>query len=384
MRTLSIVVLAMFASVANAETKPEVKALERVNQYRAWAGLSAVRIDPVLSKGCMEHAQYMLKNRGTDAMVGLEAHTQRPDLPGASVAGAKCGKAADLFPGVANLELAIDGWMGGIYHRRPVLDPGLTTIGVGYAALPDGSLMAALMFGDSKDDQPKAVPYPAPNMKGVPLEYANEVPNPIPNQGKGGYPITLQFPPFDKVTGVKATLSDAKDTKVPFHLSDPEHPATSFGQYGVVSVIPKRTLAPETRYTVSIDATWKGTKKTWTWSFTTLALRAIDATDDAAMFAAVDVPSLVRGTVSYGGMMNTETVFLKIGTSTAGHYEMLSVIVPIALWNEIAGKATPASFKGKTVEVQASPQLVKGKYMNLTISEPAHFRVIEAARPRKS
>ena len=31
----------------------------------------------------MEHANYMVQNRGTDAMAGLNAHTQRPSLPGA-------------------------------------------------------------------------------------------------------------------------------------------------------------------------------------------------------------------------------------------------------------------------------------------------------------
>lgn len=372
--------LLLVAHSAIASPKPEDLALERVNQYRATAGLAAVRIDPVLSKGCMEHAQYMRKNRGTPAMAGLEAHTQRPELPGATPAGAKCGKAADLFPGVTDLGTAIDGWMAGIYHRRPVLDPGLKTIGIGYAALPDGSLMAALMFGDSKESRGWPVQFPAANQRGVPLEYANEVPNPIPNGGTGGYPITLQFPPFDEVTGVKATLADATaKAKVPVHLSDPEHPATSFGQYGVISVIPKRVLAPEHRYTVSIEATWKGATKTWTWSFTTLGLRALDANDDAAITSAIGVPSLVRGTVSYGKALNASQVFLKIGASAAGRYEMLSVIMPIAVWKQIAGKATPDSFKGKTIEVQATPQLVQGKYMNLMVGDPAQLRVVTSS-----
>ncbi|MGE3765991.1 MAG: CAP domain-containing protein [Kofleriaceae bacterium] len=382
MSARALVVLLLLASRAAWAEKPEAQALARVNEYRAAAGLSAVRVDPVLSKGCMEHARYMLLNKGTAAMVGLEAHTQRPDLPGATPAGAKCGKAADLFPGVADLGTAIDGWMAGIYHRRPVLDPGLQTIGIGYAALPDGTLMAALMFGASKESKGWPVQYPAAGQSGVPLEYANEVPNPIPNQGTGGYPITLQFPPFDAVTNVTATLVEGK-TKIPFHLSDPEHPATSFGQYGVVSVIPKRQLAPERTYTVSIQATWKGATKTWRWSFTTLGLRALDAADESALVAAVGVPSLVRGTVQYGGMMNTETVFLTIGKGSST-YELLSVIVPVALWHQIAGKALPASFKGKTIEVRAAPQLVKAKYMNLTVAEAEHFRVIEAPRRGKS
>lgn len=373
---VAVVALLVLVTHTAVAAPPEAGALERVNAYRAAAGLGAVRIDAALSKGCMEHAQYMLKNAGTDAMVGLEAHKQRPGLPGATPAGAKCGKAADLFPGVADLGLAIDGWMAGIYHRRPMLDPGLKTIGIGYAALPDGSLMAALMFGESTKLGAWPVRYPAADQTAVPLEYGNEIPNPIPGQGTGGYPITLQFPAFDEVTGVRAALVDAAGAKVPFHLSDPEHPATSFGQYGVVSVIPKRALAPDQRYTIRIEATWKGTAKTWSWSFRTIALRRLDANDDAAMVGAIGVPSLVRGTVSYGGMMNTATVFLQIGASKDGRYQMLSVLIPIAVWKQLAGKAAPGSFKGKTLEVQATPQLVQQKYLNLTIAEQAQLRVL--------
>ena len=372
------IVILLAARVVLAGPKPEQEALARVNAYRAAAGLGAVKLDASMSKGCMEHAQYMLQNRGTDAMAGLNAHTQRPDLPGASPAGAACGKAADLFPGVSNLGVAIDGWMAGIYHRRPMMDPGLKVIGVGYAALPDGSLMAALMFGKSAKSEGWPVKYPAADQTDVPLEYGNEIPNPIPGGGKGGYPITLQVGAFDEVTGVKASLVDGAGTKVPFHLSDPEHPATSFGQYGVISVIPKRILAPGTKYTVTIAAKWQGKQHGWSWSFTTLALRPLDAGDDRAMISAVGVPSLVRGTVSYGGMMNSATAFLQVGTSKAGHYEMLSVIVPLAVWKQLAGKGAPATWKGKTIEVQATPQLVQQKYLNLTIAEAAQLRVLPA------
>lgn len=372
------ILLLLGVQIASAAPRPEQLALARVNEYRKAAGLPAVKLDASMSKGCMEHAQYMLQNRGTDAMVGLNAHTQRPELPGASPAGAACGKAADLFPGVSDLGVAIDGWMAGIYHRRPMMDPGLEKIGVGYAALPDGSLMAALMFGKSGKSTGWPVKYPAADQTNVPLEYGNEIPNPIPGGGKGGYPITLQVGAFDEVTGVKASLVDAAGTKVPFHLSDPEHPATSFGQYGVISVIPKRLLAPGTTYTVTIAATWQGKLQGWSWSFTTLALRPLDANDDGAIAAAVGVPSLVRGTVSYGGMMNSATAFLQIGGSTGGRYEMLSVLVPVAVWKQLAGKAAPGAWKGKTIEVQATPQLVQQKYMNLTIAEASQLRVLPA------
>src|SRR6476659_1657340 len=88
----------------------------------------------------------MVQNQGSDAMAGLNPHTQRSDLPGASAAGAACAKAADLYPRVSDLGVAIDAWMAGLYHRRPMLDPQLERIGVGYARLPDGMLTAALRF----------------------------------------------------------------------------------------------------------------------------------------------------------------------------------------------------------------------------------------------
>jgi hypothetical protein len=83
----------------------------------------------------------MMQNQGTEAMAGLNPHTRRPNLPGASAAGAACAKAADLFAGVSDFGVAIAAWMAGMYHRRPVLDPQLERIGLGYARLPDGMLM---------------------------------------------------------------------------------------------------------------------------------------------------------------------------------------------------------------------------------------------------
>ena len=57
---------------------------------------------------------------------------------------------------------------------------------------------------------------------------------------------------------------------------------------------------------------------------------------------------------------------------------MLSVIIPIAVWRQIAGAAEPESFKGKIIEVQTTPQVVKGNYVNMTISAATQLRVVAA------
>ena len=355
---------------------PADRVLAHLNAYRAAAGLTPVRLDAKLSAGCMEHAGYMKLNRGTEAMVGLEAHKQRPDLPGATAAGAACGKAADLFPEVSDLDAAVDGWMASLYHRRPMLNPALQRIGVGYADLPEGTLMAALMFADADESKGTwPVRYPASGQADVPLEFGNEVPNPIPHGGTGGYPITLQFPAFDKVTAVTATL-DSGGKPVPFYLSDPEHPATAFGQYGVICVIPKQRLVAHTRYDVAVTATWHDKATTLKWSFTTLDLRGVDATDEAAVIGAVGIASRVRGTVAYGGMMDTATAFLMIGPREPKRYKMLSVLIPIAVWRQLAGTATPQTFAGKSLEVEATPVFVQNKYLNLPVSLATQVKVL--------
>lgn len=386
-RLLVVTTLALVASSATPAPArgpkpptPGERVLARVNQYRRLAGLPNVELDATASAGCMAHANYMKLNRGTDAMAGLRAHKQDPSLPGASAAGAACGRDADLFPGVSDLDAAVDGWMAGIYHRRPMLVPELARIGVGYAELPDHTLMAALVF--VREAAPATstswpVAYPADGGLGVPLEYANEVPNPIPGGGTGGYPITLQFPPFDKVTKVSATLVDGAHHAVPFYLSDPEHPATSFGQYGVISVIPRHVLAPATTYSVSITATWGARAPvTRTWSFTTVGLVKLDATDEAGLVAAQGKPSRVRGVVLHGGMMDSEHAFLQIGNAKNQQFEMVSVILPRAVWIAFAQRKDFAAFVGQTVEVDAAPRLVAGKYLNLSIAEPTQLRIV--------
>jgi hypothetical protein len=363
----------LITSVPQAKAEPpDQQALRLLNHYRQLAGLTPVKLDPKISAGCLEHANYMVQNEGTDAMAGLNAHTQRSNLPGASDAGAACAKAADLFIGVSDVGVAIDGWMAGMYHRRPMLDPQLERIGIGYARLPDGMLTAALRFENSRRRDGKngnwPVAYPADKQADVPLDYGAETPDPIPNHGTGGYPITLEFPPFDKVTGVSAKLTDVMGNPVDSFLSDPEHPATSFGQFGMICLIPKQSLQAQHAYAVRIDATWKGKPGTWTWSFTTISLRRVEASDDGALAAAINVASLVHGTVAYGGIRNGETAFLQLAAGEGSRYKTVSVLIPIAVWRQIAGTAEPASFKGKIIEVQTTPQVAGSKYVNMRIS----------------
>ena len=118
-RVALLVLLTTSVPQAKAES-PDEQALRLLNHYRQLAGLTPVKLDRKLSAGCMEHANYMVHNQGTDAMGGLNPHTQRSNLPGASAAGAACAKAADLFPRVTPIwaSRSTPGWPACITARR--------------------------------------------------------------------------------------------------------------------------------------------------------------------------------------------------------------------------------------------------------------------------
>ena len=77
-------------------------------------------------------------------------------------------------------------------------------------------------------------------------------------------------------------------------------------------------------------------------------------------------------------MRNGETVFLQLATGEGSRYKMLSVIIPMAVWRQIAGTADPGSFKGKIIEVQTTPQVAGGKFVNMRISAAPQLRVVSA------
>ena len=75
-------------------------------------------------------------------------------------------------------------------------------------------------------------------------------------------------------------------------------------------------------------------------------------------------------------MRNSEAVSLQLAAGEGSRYKTLSVIIPIAVWRQIAGTAEPGSFKGKIIEVQTTPQVAGGKYVNMRISAATQLRVV--------
>ncbi len=257
-----------------AQTDAETaRVIERLNLHRKNAGLELVAPDPWLSKGCAAHAEYLVKNVDQPSAQGLGLHQEDPKLPGYTKEGERAGKAAVIFLGRDGPD-AIEGWMGSLLHRIPLLQSRLRKVGYGAAAGGPAQTTCVLDatngLGAGKDVP--VVLYPAPDQKDVPLAFSPEIPDPLPESAdkKAGYPITAIFAEGALVKDVKAVLKDASGQEVAVWLSTPEKPAAADYQRNTVGLIPKGPLKPATTYTATLSARVTGKAWTRTWTFTTV------------------------------------------------------------------------------------------------------------------
>jgi len=270
---LRVILGMLLALLLQASTDPDSSsALERLNAHRKAAGLEPVVADPSLSKGCAAHAAYLVQNVDQPSAQGLGLHGEEAKLPGYTKEGERAGKASVIYLGKEGAD-AVDGWMGSLLHRIPLLQSRLRKVGYGVArggpAKSTVVLDSTNGMGAGKDAP--FVLYPADGQKGVPRAFVEEIPDPIPGSvdKKAGYPVTVIFAEGALVKDVKASLKDGDGKDVAFWLSSPERPAAADYQRNTVGLIAEEPLKPETTYTVAVAA--RVTGKPWlkTWSFTT-------------------------------------------------------------------------------------------------------------------
>jgi uncharacterized protein YkwD len=199
-RSLATVLLVLIAVPALAEPAPEAdaetQALDRINAYRKKAGLKPVSADPALSKGCVAHAQYLVKNADQPSAKSLGMHKEDPELPGYTKEGTKAAASSVIYP-AGDPVAAVDGWMATLFHRVPLLDPRLTKVGLGYAKSDQsGGFFVVNTSGRDGKDAAKPVLFPADKQEDVPLNFTAERPDSLPESKDkiAGYPITVIFP----------------------------------------------------------------------------------------------------------------------------------------------------------------------------------------------
>lgn len=117
------------AGLADLE-KARADVLARANAERAAAGLTPLALDPRLNAAAQGHAEDMLLrsyyNHSTPEGAGPSARVRKNGYPARIVA-------ENIARGPVTVTEAMDNWMASDEHRRNLLHPGFTHLGVGIA-----------------------------------------------------------------------------------------------------------------------------------------------------------------------------------------------------------------------------------------------------------
>ena len=115
---------------------------------------------------------------------------------------------------------------------------------------------------------------PAPGQNKVRDKFRQEMPPPIPDPAKAGFPISMYFG-TEKLKLVKYSLKMTKGQKagqeLECHTFDPQAAANNGLIKGQMccALIPKEPLAGGMSYEVSMTVEVNGKPQTWTWQFAT-------------------------------------------------------------------------------------------------------------------
>lgn len=246
----------------SAETLPqpgpeELRALQRVNFYRTAAGVDPVVYEPALAAAALGHARYLVANPDgiasdphgeTDAAAQFTGatHQDRAYYFGYG------GPVSEVINFTDRAEDAVDSWMHTLYHRIPLLRPGMRSLGYGLASGHE-NLVNVLELGRT-DAVRDTVIYPYAGQTDVPVGWDGaESPDPMalyPGASKPvGETITLTFGGTVRrlnLTGGKLT---GPDGAVPVMTFEPENDTHL---KDTVALIPRAPLVPGTTYSVEL------------------------------------------------------------------------------------------------------------------------------------
>ncbi|HEX5053005.1 MAG TPA: hypothetical protein VFZ65_14620 [Planctomycetota bacterium] len=231
---------------------------------------SPVLFDPELSRGCLAHAEYLVRHP-EHAARWPDAHEENPDHPEWSARGAWAGSHAVIAPGVKNGEAALQAWIGTFYHRLPLLDPGLVRIG--FAQAGDVAVLdSASMVAPRRESW--QVAWPPDGATGIPTRFTPELPNPVPgeDQSRLGYAVTLQLGARTDRGPAEVSMQlfeGRKDGReVPCWSASPQAPSNpELAPRDCFCLIPKALLRGRTNYVVV--ARFPRENRELVWSFRT-------------------------------------------------------------------------------------------------------------------
>ena len=296
------------------DPEKEAKAgLERLNRWRAQAGIQELRPNPALTQAAQNHAAYL----GKDAHGHKENNRRNPHYTGADPQ-ARATAAGYPAPVVENLTAgnfarsgirSTDGLMTALYHRLALLDPDHDEAGVAWVrsrhaafVIVQGSsrkreLCAQAGSQASKryvltmecngqtvkiplDAAPRryigAVKYPAGgNIE--PAYDGKEIPNPMPSTKAVGNPVSIAFygttgPVEMRTFTLRSDKGEIRNPTILTAAND-RHRLMQANEFALFAPAP---LDYDTEYTAEFHYTQGGKEQTERWTFRTRKRRTLE------------------------------------------------------------------------------------------------------------
>ncbi len=276
-------------------------ALNRLNQYRAAAGLAPYVYDPRLSVMGQAHADYLLANAGANIAFG---HFEIASNRYYTKAGDEAARTSGLVGADPDPLDALEGLMSGVFHRVQFLRPEETRVGMGSsydaAKIGGGTLFVTRepAAGSAKPKRPfRFIVFPPDGFNDALSTFNNEFPDPRPghqpNDPPTGYPITISLV-WDDVKAFEnaaVTVTNERGDVVPAWVSFPGKPAVASpdmsiysgdaasivqgyrDNYDAVFVLPKQPLERGVAYAVRAELKIAGKTETLSWTFRTRGAR---------------------------------------------------------------------------------------------------------------
>ncbi|WP_322511074.1 CAP domain-containing protein [Chloroflexus sp.] len=236
--------------------------LDRVNGYRARAGVPPVTESSALNSNCWEHARYMAENNHL-------THNQDPTKPFASPAGQICAQKGNAWIAWGNSWQpadAVDSWMKSIGHRIWLLYPTTPTFGFGFYTTATAKCKLnnynLLCNGAALDVLSHFNPGADTDYPGWPVRYPGIDQTDVPATT---YPITLQWRYFGSTPSLTSTTLRVVGGNAIPHTSTTSLPVGHKG----IAITPTVNLPANSLIEVSVSGTYDDQPFTYTWQFRT-------------------------------------------------------------------------------------------------------------------
>jgi pSer/pThr/pTyr-binding forkhead associated (FHA) protein/uncharacterized protein YkwD len=199
-----------------------------VNLYRSLLKLQPVEEDPALSRGCLDHAKYLVTNYESRLARGWNPgglmHTEDESKPGYTPDGIKAARHSDVMfqpPGKytegQRMTRAIEWWIAGPFHRASLVNPDLRQVGFGQYCGQRVCASALDVISELEPALPGGHPYASPievppgGATVKPSGFGNEWPS--PTSPCAGYPYNASAITIQVGINMAARITDASLTQ---------------------------------------------------------------------------------------------------------------------------------------------------------------------------